>query len=242
MTAQKITLLFLLVTSLVGCKGFESNTDSGASVASEGDPAPAPGPAPGPVPPPPEPPPPAPTPAPTPQLKVTITKFPASASDVAAPIFEFKVENAVGDFTLTCELNGAGLDACASPQTVNLVDSGSYTFKVSAVDSEGSIASASHAWTYTKPPPPPPASDGMAELDWDPNTESDLAGYTIYYGTTSKNYTSQIDIGITPLVGGKVVHTITNLPAGKTYYFTVKARGKSGVESVFSAEVSKAIP
>ena len=32
-------------------------------------------------------------------------------------------------------------------------------------------------------------------LTWDPNTESDLAGYEIYYGTSSGNYQWNIDMG-----------------------------------------------
>jgi len=31
-------------------------------------------------------------------------------------------------------------------------------------------------------------------LAWDPNTESDLAGYKIHYGTTSRSYTSTVDV------------------------------------------------
>ncbi len=32
-------------------------------------------------------------------------------------------------------------------------------------------------------------------IAWDPNTESDLAGYKVYYGTTSRNYGTPIDVG-----------------------------------------------
>jgi len=32
-------------------------------------------------------------------------------------------------------------------------------------------------------------------LAWDPNTESDLAGYKVYYGTTSGKYGTPIDAG-----------------------------------------------
>ena len=32
-------------------------------------------------------------------------------------------------------------------------------------------------------------------LMWDPNTESDLAGYIVHYGTQSGNYTTQVNVG-----------------------------------------------
>ena len=71
-----------------------------------------------------------------------------------------------------------------------------------------------------------------ATLRWAPNTESDLAGYKVYYGTESRNYTNVID------VGNVTTYKITNLQAG-TYYFAVTAYDTSGNESAYSEEVSK---
>jgi hypothetical protein len=79
-------------------------------------------------------------------------------------------------------------------------------------------------------------------LSWDPPTEnsdgtplSDLAGYKIYYGTSSGNYTTVVD------VMNATIYTIKNLPEGFTYYFAVTAYDIYGNESEFSNEVSKII-
>lgn len=69
-------------------------------------------------------------------------------------------------------------------------------------------------------------------LSWDPNTEPDLAGYKVYYGTSSRNYTETIDVGNT------TTYQITGLSEG-TYYFAVTAYDTSNNESDFSEEVSK---
>ena len=69
-------------------------------------------------------------------------------------------------------------------------------------------------------------------LAWDPNTEPDLAGYRIYYGTSSRNYISSID------VGNVTRYTIANLDPRFTYYFAVTAYDIYNNESDFSNEVS----
>lgn len=87
---------------------------------------------------------------------------------------------------------------------------------------------------------------GTAKLAWDPNTESDLAGYRIYYGTSTRTgddpkncglcgYSNKVD------VGNVTTYTFNNLPEGFTYYFSVTAYDTSGNESAFSNEVSKSI-
>jgi hypothetical protein len=70
-------------------------------------------------------------------------------------------------------------------------------------------------------------------LAWDPNTETDLAGYTVHYGTTSARYTTNKDVASTTT-------TITNLADG-TFYFAVTARNTSSQESSYSNEVSTSI-
>ncbi len=78
-------------------------------------------------------------------------------------------------------------------------------------------------------------------LSWDPPTTNadgtpltDLAGYKIYYGTESGNYTNHLD------VGNVTTYTLTGLQPG-TYYFAVTAYDTSNNESDFSNEVSTTI-
>jgi type IV pilus assembly protein PilY1 len=70
------------------------------------------------------------------------------------------------------------------------------------------------------------------KLAWDANSESDLAGYKVYYGTSSKSYAGTVD------VGNITSHTLTGLTQGQTYYVAVTAYNSSGSESGYSSEVS----
>ena len=74
-----------------------------------------------------------------------------------------------------------------------------------------------------------------ATVSWDPNSESDLAGYKIYYGVNSHNYDNIVD------VGNVTSFTITDLNKDVNYYFAVTAYDFSNNESGFSEEVSAMI-
>lgn len=73
---------------------------------------------------------------------------------------------------------------------------------------------------------------GQISLAWDANTESDLAGYRVYYGTQSGAYSSQTNLGKVTSV------TISGLNDTATYYFTVRALNTAGLISDPSNEVS----
>lgn len=68
-------------------------------------------------------------------------------------------------------------------------------------------------------------------LAWDPNPDSNLAGYKVYYGTASGSYSIVVD------VGNWTTLTISSLEAGKTYYFAATAYAASGEESSKSNEI-----
>ncbi|MEX2491089.1 MAG: Ig-like domain-containing protein [Nitrospirales bacterium] len=78
-------------------------------------------------------------------------------------------------------------------------------------------------------------SNNSVMLQWAANSESDLAGYKVYQGTTPGSYGSAIEVGNT------TVYTAQNLKDGLTYYFAVAAHDTSGNESAPSIEVSKLI-
>jgi hypothetical protein len=81
---------------------------------------------------------------------------------------------------------------------------------------------------------PPDLYAADVALAWDANSESDLSGYKVYYGTGSRAYG-------TPISLGRVTsHTVTGLGPG-TYYFAITAYNSTGLESGFSNEVSTTI-
>lgn len=76
----------------------------------------------------------------------------------------------------------------------------------------------------------------QVNLAWDASTSSTVAGYNIYYGEATGNYTSKLSVANT------TTSTVTGLTEGKTYYFTVTARDSTGKESARSNEVSFNVP
>jgi hypothetical protein len=78
---------------------------------------------------------------------------------------------------------------------------------------------------------------GSAILHWQAVSAPDLAGYRIYYGTSSRSYGPYIPVG-----KGVTTYTLNGLVDGNTYYFALTAVDSSGNESGYSAEVSKTIP
>ena len=76
------------------------------------------------------------------------------------------------------------------------------------------------------------ASSGRAAsvgLGWDPVPS--VAGYRLYYGATSRQYTNFVE-------GPLTTNTVSGLALGVTYYFAVTAYNDLGIESGFSSEVS----
>lgn len=72
---------------------------------------------------------------------------------------------------------------------------------------------------------------GQIRIAWDPNTEEDLAGYRIWYGTDSRNYLEVITIGL------ETTYTLTGLIPGQRYCIAVTAFDLEGNESAYSDEV-----
>ncbi len=84
---------------------------------------------------------------------------------------------------------------------------------------------------------------GTANFSWLPNTESDLAGYKIHYGTNPNGpYDSVVDTGNPPPVDGRIKGNVSGLIEGVTYYFIATAYNTSGLESDNSSEVAYTCP
>ena len=89
---------------------------------------------------------------------------------------------------------------------------------------------------------PPTGATGTATVHWQPPTAntngssiSNLAGYTVYYGTSQSNYKT-----VKVANPGLTSYTIGNLSAG-TYYFTVTAYNTAGMASAYGPVASKTI-
>ena len=78
------------------------------------------------------------------------------------------------------------------------------------------------------------AFSASVTLAWDAKTDSGLGGYKVYYGTSSRSYSSSIN------VGNVTSYTLPSLADGN-YYFAVTAYYTSGTETSFSNEVSKTL-
>ncbi len=76
-----------------------------------------------------------------------------------------------------------------------------------------------------------PADAAYLNLAWDANTEPDLAGYRVYYGTASREYVDPIDVGNT------TTYRVDSLLEGVMYYIAVTAYDMYGNESDFSDEL-----
>ena len=75
---------------------------------------------------------------------------------------------------------------------------------------------------------------GTVSLAWDPVPDPDVAGYRVYYGTTSGVYSQFLSVAKLPTTAD-----VKNLQDCKTYYLAVKALDSNGNESTgFSNEVA----
>jgi len=120
----------------------------------------------------------------------------------------------------------------------NLTAGEIYYFAATAYDSDGNESDYSDEINHTiEDGIIDPQPSGQAEFSWLQNTEPNLAGYKIYYGTASRTYTSNLDIGLPDPVDGRIHGTVTDLVTETTYYFAATAYDSEGNESDYSDEI-----
>jgi hypothetical protein len=84
------------------------------------------------------------------------------------------------------------------------------------------LGSAAASWAQT----------ATVTLAWDANSESNIAGYIVEYGTQGGNPSTSLN------VGNVTTRQITGLTVGVTYYFRVRAINTAGQQSAPSTEIS----
>jgi len=72
-------------------------------------------------------------------------------------------------------------------------------------------------------------------LEWYPVAASDVVGYTVHYGTASRQYSHAF------FVPGASA-SISGLVEGQSYFFAVSARARGGLESALSEELAYFVP
>ena len=85
--------------------------------------------------------------------------------------------------------------------------------------------------------PSAPQSTASLTLEWNANTEPDLAGYKIYGATSSGGYAA----ANATVPAGTTSFVVSGLKPGVTYFFVITAFDTAGNESVRSAEVSASL-
>jgi hypothetical protein len=82
----------------------------------------------------------------------------------------------------------------------------------------------------------PMSHDALASaaltLAWDASPDKNVVAYNLYYGVATQTYTNMV------ACGNATSATVTNLQKGTRYYFAATTLDSSGLESVFSTEIS----
>ena len=80
---------------------------------------------------------------------------------------------------------------------------------------------------------PAAASAATVTLAWNANTETNIGGYVLVYGTSPGSYSGSVDVGNT------TSRAVSSLTSGTRYYFAVRAYNTSGVSGPLSSEVNE---
>lgn len=83
---------------------------------------------------------------------------------------------------------------------------------------------------------PGSASAAQATVAWDPETGTSVAGYKVYWGTVSRNYSWYADAAT------QTSYAVPSLSQGATYYFAATAYDAAGNQSGYSNEIAYTVP
>lgn len=78
-------------------------------------------------------------------------------------------------------------------------------------------------------------------LGWDPNAESDLAGYKIHWGNAAGQYANHADVPLSTLASKSAPTWTSPALQPGTYYFAATAYNTGGMESGYSNELQIAL-
>jgi VCBS repeat-containing protein len=135
----------------------------------------------------------------------------------------------------------SGVSASSYPDT-SVTNGVTYYYVVTAVDvssNESGYSNEANATPQDTTPPAAPTNlsatggDGVVDLDWDDNSEPDLASYSVYRDTSSGGPYAQIDSGV-----ASSDYSDTSVTNGVTYYYVVTAVDTASNESGYSNEAS----
>ena len=159
-------------------------------------------------------------------VAVTLSGQSAQITQGSSMTVNASVPAGTGNVVCAWYLNGVSKAAGPSYTLDSTLSAGYYRLDVTAFTADGKRAgSASHTFQVTA------VQLTQANLEWDANSETDLAGYKIYYGTASGQYASVVD------VGNQTTYALAGLQVGRTYYICATAYNISGLESSYSNEV-----
>jgi hypothetical protein len=165
----------------------------------------------------------------TPEMNDPIDVTISGQQDVIALRAEMTVSASVppdvGNVVTAWYINGESKATGASYTFGGDLDAGTYRLDATAFAADGKRAgSTSHTFQVD-------GSVTQVSLEWDPNTEPDLAGYKVYCGVSSGIYDTVYD------AGNQTTYTITGLETGKRYYIAITAYNMADMESGYSDEV-----
>jgi hypothetical protein len=176
----------------------------------------------------------------TPMTGVTVGtnySFTPTASDSDGGKLTFAIQNApswASFDTTTGRLSGSP-KVTDTGMTLNIV--------ITAADGTAKASLPAFSITVTGTPGTPTPTSGTAAVSWVPPTKyvngsalTDLAGYNIYYGTSSAALSEKAAVPNAGATG----YTVSGLASG-TWYFAVTSYTSEGVESARSPLSSKTI-